>query len=54
MTDQSISPLRRRMVEDMTIREFAPKTQASYIRAVKDFTAFLGRSPPPGSGRESG
>ncbi len=26
MTDRTISPLRRRMVEDMTIREFAPKT----------------------------
>jgi hypothetical protein len=27
MTDQAISPLRRRMIEDMTIRKFAPKTQ---------------------------
>ena len=27
MTDQVISPLRRRMIEDMTIRKFAPKTQ---------------------------
>ena len=26
MTDQAISPLRRRMIEDMTIRKFAPKT----------------------------
>ena len=32
MTDKAISPLRRRMIEDMTIRKFAPKTQASYIR----------------------
>jgi site-specific recombinase XerD len=45
MTDQAISPLRRRMIEDMTIRKFAPKTQASYIRAVRNFTVFLGRSP---------
>jgi integrase/recombinase XerD len=45
MTDQSVSPLRRRMIEDMTIRRFAPKTQASYIRAVRSFTVFLGRSP---------
>ena len=45
MTDQSISPLRRRMIEDMTIRKLAPATQASYIRAVRNFTAFLGRSP---------
>jgi integrase/recombinase XerD len=42
MTDIPVSPLRRRMVEDMTIRKFAPKTQASYIRAVRNFTVFLG------------
>jgi integrase len=45
VTDQAISPLRRRMIEDMTIRKFALKTQASYIRAVRNFTVFLGRSP---------
>jgi site-specific recombinase XerD len=45
MTDKAISPLRRRMIEDMTVRKFAPKTQASYIRSVKNFAAFLGRSP---------
>src|SRR5688500_15153517 len=45
MTEQALSPLRRRMIEDMTIRKFAPKTQSSYIRAVKNFTVFLGRSP---------
>ena len=43
--DRAISPLRRRMIDDMTIRGFAPKTQAGYIRAVRDFTAFLGRAP---------
>ena len=45
MTDKAISPLRRRMIEDMSIRKFAPKTQSSYIRAVRNFTVFLGRSP---------
>jgi integrase/recombinase XerD len=45
MTDEAISPLRRRMIEDMTIRKLAPKTQQGYIRTIKDFTAFLGRSP---------
>jgi integrase/recombinase XerD len=45
MTDKAISPLRRGMIEDMTIRKFAPKTQSSYIRAVRNFTVFLGRSP---------
>src|SRR6267154_2399444 len=49
MTDQAISPLRQRMIEDMTIRKLAPKTQASYIRAVRDFTLFLGRSPDQAS-----
>ena len=37
MTDEAISPLRRRMIEDMTIRKFAPKTQQDYIRDVKNF-----------------
>ena len=45
MTDQAISPLRRRMIEDMTVRKFVEKTQKDYIRHVKDLTAFLGRSP---------
>jgi integrase/recombinase XerD len=45
MTDQAISPLRRRMIEDMAIRKFAPKTQHDYVQRVKDFAAFLGRSP---------
>jgi site-specific recombinase XerD len=45
MTDKAISPLRRRMIEDMTVRRLAPKTQATYIRAVRDFTVFLARSP---------
>ena len=44
MTDRTISPLRRRMIEDMTVRGFAPATQTGYIRAVRDFTAFFGRS----------
>jgi len=43
--DQPISPLRRRMIEDMTVRGFAPKTQTGYIRAVRNFTAFFGRPP---------
>jgi integrase/recombinase XerD len=45
MTEEAMSPLRRRMIEDMTIRNLAPKTQQGYIRAVKNFAAFLGRSP---------
>jgi site-specific recombinase XerD len=49
MTDEATSPLRRRMIEDMTIRKLAPKTQQGYIRTVKDFAAFLGRSPDTAS-----
>jgi site-specific recombinase XerD len=52
MTDQAISPLRRRMIADMTIRKLAPKTPASYIRAVRNFTIFLGRSPDQASAED--
>src|SRR6267154_147772 len=45
MTKQAISPLRQRMIEDMAIRKFAPKTQHDYVQRVKDFATFLGRSP---------
>ena len=44
MTDKAISPLRRRLIEDMTIRRLSPKTQLHYIRHVKRFADFLGRS----------
>jgi site-specific recombinase XerD len=49
MTDKAMSPLRRRMIEDMTIRKFAPKTQHDYLQRVKNFAAFLGRSPATAS-----
>jgi integrase/recombinase XerD len=45
MTDEAMSPLRRRMIEDMTIRKLAPRTQKGYIRTIKNFAVFLGRSP---------
>ena len=44
-TAQPISPLRRRMIEDMTVRRIGEKTQSDYIRHVKNFSLFLGRSP---------
>ena len=37
------------MIEDMTIRKFAPKTQHDYVQRVKNFAAFLGRSPDTAS-----
>jgi site-specific recombinase XerD len=45
MTDKAISPLRRRMIEDMEVRGFTACTQRGYLAAVRNFTAFLGRSP---------
>ena len=40
-----ISPLRRRMIEDMTLRNLSPATQRSYLHAVAKFSRFFGRSP---------
>ena len=45
MTQDKMSPLRARMIEDMRIRGMAETSQKAHIRALKDFTAFLGRSP---------
>jgi integrase/recombinase XerD len=45
MNGETISPLRRRMIEDMTVRKFVEKTQKDYIRHVKGLTIFLDRSP---------
>ena len=44
MTEQTISPLRRRMIDDMSMRKFAAKTQHDYVQRVKDLATFLGRS----------
>jgi len=45
MTSDPVSPLRRRMLENMSIRQFGPKTQQDYVRVVRQFAEFLGRSP---------
>jgi len=52
MTDQAMSPLRRRMIEDMTIRKLAPKTQHDYLQRVKNFATYLGRSPDTASSED--
>src|SRR5271154_4333361 len=49
MTDEATSPLRQRMIEDMTIRKLTPKTQHDYVQRVKNFATFLGRSPDTAS-----
>ena len=35
---QAISPLRQRMIDDMRMRKFSPKTRDAYIRAVQRFS----------------
>lgn len=40
-----MSPLRRRMIEDMTVRNLSPATQQSYLNAVSKFSRHFGRSP---------
>jgi site-specific recombinase XerD len=52
MTDKRISPLRRRMTEDMTVRGFTASTQGGYLAAVENFTAFFGRSPDQASAED--
>lgn len=43
--NQPVHPLRRRMVEDMTMRKLNHHSQQDYLRQVKRFSEFLGRSP---------
>src|SRR3954465_11499832 len=40
-----LSPLRRRMTDDMMIRNLSPATQQSYLYAVAKFSRHFGRSP---------
>jgi integrase/recombinase XerD len=40
-----LSPLRRRMIEDMSVRNLAPTTQQSYLHHVAKFSRYFGRSP---------
>ena len=49
MTEERTTPLRERMIEDMRIRGMGDKAQKAHIRAIKDFAAFLGRSPDTAS-----
>ena len=45
MTVEAVHPLRRRMVEDMTIRNFDPRTQQSYLRSVRSCCRYCDRTP---------
>ncbi len=43
--DTPVSSLRRRLIDDMTMRRFSRETQRNYIRDVGRFATFLGRPP---------
>ena len=43
--DRPVSALRQRMLDDMAMRGLRSDTQRDYIRVVRSFAAFLGRSP---------
>ena len=47
MTDalRAVSPLRRRMIDDMSLRNLSPATRRSYLHAVTKFSRYFGRSP---------
>ncbi len=45
MTDKPISPLRQRMLEDMTIRRLKPRTQAFYVGVVAKYAQHFAASP---------
>jgi hypothetical protein len=47
MSDQPISDLRRRMLQDMAVRQFGEKTQHDYIRHIEAFARFSAARPRP-------
>jgi hypothetical protein len=51
-TNVAIDPLRRRMIEDMSVRKLTAKTQHDDMQRVKDFAGFLGRSPDTAKSEE--
>ena len=51
-SSKTISPLRQRMIDDMTLRQLQEKTQSGYLRSVKRLTKFLGRSPDTASAED--
>lgn len=49
---QTISPLRQRMIEDMTMRKLKASTQTGYLRSVTRLARFLGHSPHTATAEE--
>ena len=44
-TTTKTNPLRQRFLDDMRMRKLSVGTQSQYLRAVRQFAAFLGQSP---------
>ncbi len=51
-SNKPASPLRQRMIDDMTLRRLSPKTQSAYLRAVTNFTRFFGQAPDEASAED--
>jgi integrase/recombinase XerD len=51
-THQPVSALRERMIEDMSVRGIGAKTRHDYVRHVRTFSGFLGRSPDTATAEE--
>ncbi len=47
-----ISPLRQRLIDDMTMRRFSKETQRNYLRDVGRFASLLERSPHTASAED--
>ena len=45
MPEKAISPLRQRLIDDLTARRYGEKVQKANVRHVRRFATFLGRSP---------
>ena len=45
MSKKPVSPLRQRLIDDMTSRRFSEDTKRDYVRNVKKFASLLDRSP---------
>jgi site-specific recombinase XerD len=45
LTARKVSPLRQRMIDDMTVRNMAPNTMLCYLKQVSYLAGYFGRSP---------
>jgi integrase/recombinase XerD len=50
--NETVSPLRQRMIDDMNMRKLSPKIQIGYIRAVAKLVNFLKHSPAQATSEE--